>query len=178
MVNYQTNASIHRNNTDTGGKWMIVLDENNNPIASVLVSANGTVKANGILPQGELNLMDPETGKTAGKINVSGDEIDLEKNTNGNTQNDIFAPEAELILTPNPATENVKVSLNPSNNTPIEVSIVNNQGALMQSFTLSSGSSVNNINISWLPTGTYYVVAKQNGKTTSTRLVKKIDSSK
>ncbi|MBP9186454.1 MAG: T9SS type A sorting domain-containing protein [Bacteroidia bacterium] len=178
MINHQQNTSIYKNTSDSGSKWMIVLDGNNNPIASVLVNANGTVQSNSTLPQGEYNLMDPTTGITSGKINVNKNETSLSESSNNNAKNDLTSTQQELVLMPNPAIDNVKVSLSPSNNTPIEVSIVNYQGALMQSFTLSSGTNVNSINISWLPVGTYYVVAKQNGKTTSTRLVKTIDSSK
>jgi hypothetical protein len=86
--------------------------------------------------------------------------------------------EQELVLLPNPAIDYVKVGLNPANNSPIDVRIVNSQGALVQSYTIDNGNGLTSINIGSLPVGTYYIVVKQNGVTTSNRLVKTLDSSK
>ena len=132
------------------------------------------------LPDGNYNLMDPSTGKSTGKLNVGADGIKIgTPDINTGKANGLAPdPRQELLLMPNPATDYVKVSLNPSNSQPIHVKIVNSQGALVQSLTLENGNDVNNINISALPVGTYYVVVNQNGVTTSNRLVKTIDSSK
>jgi hypothetical protein len=180
LVNHKANNVVSKNNADSGSKWMIVLDQNNNPIASVLVNSNGNIQSSGTLPQGNYNLMDPATGKTTGNLNVDANGLKMGSpdvsagSTNG------LAPrvEQELVLLPNPAIDYVKVGLNPANNSPIDVRIVNSQGALIQSYTIDNGNGLTSINIGSLPVGTYYVVVKQNGVTTSSRLVKTLDSSK
>ena len=181
LTNHRLNAVNNRNNSDTGSsRWMLVFDQNNNPVASVLVNAEGKIQSSVNLPDGNYNLMDPSTGKSTGKLNVGADGIRIGTPDINTGKASGLAPEPlkELVLMPNPATDYVKVSLNPSNSQPIHVKIVNSQGALVQSLTLENGNDVNNINISALPVGTYYVVVNQNGVTTSNRLVKTIDSSK
>lgn len=181
LTNHKLNALNNRNNADTGSsRWMLVFDQNNNPVASVLVNAEGKIQSSVDLPDGNYNLMDPSTGKSTGKLNVGADGIKIgTPDINTGKANGLAPdPRQELLLMPNPATDYVKVSLNPSNSQPIHVKIVNSQGALVQSLTLENGNDVNNINISALPVGTYYVVVNQNGVTTSNRLVKTIDSSK
>lgn len=181
LTNHRLNAVNNRNNSDTGSsRWMLVFDQNNNPVASVLVNAEGKIQSSVNLPDGNYNLMDPSTGKSTGKLNVGADGIKIGTPDINTGKASGLAPEPlkELVLMPNPATDYVKVSLNPSNSQPIHVKIVNSQGALVQSLTLENGNDVNNINISALPVGTYYVVVNQNGVTTSNRLVKTIDSSK
>lgn len=181
LTNHRLNAINNRNNSDTGSsRWMLVFDQNNNPVASVLVNAEGKIQSSVNLPDGNYNLMDPSTGKSTGKLNVGADGIKIGTPDINTGKASGLAPEPlkELVLMPNPATDYVKVSLNPSNSQPIHVKIVNSQGALVQSLTLENGNDVNNINISALPVGTYYVVVNQNGVTTSNRLVKTIDSSK
>ena len=181
LTNHRLNAVNNRNNSDTGSsRWMLVFDQNNNPVASVLVNADGKIQSSVNLPDGNYNLMDPSTGKSTGKLNVGADGIRIGTPDINTGKASGLAPEPlkELVLMPNPATDYVKVSLNPSNSQPIHVKIVNSQGALVQSLTLENGNDVNNINISALPVGTYYVVVNQNGVTTSNRLVKTIDSSK
>lgn len=181
LTNHRLNAVNNRNNSDTGNsRWMLVFDQNNNPVASVLVNAEGKIQSSVNLPDGNYNLMDPSTGKSTGKLNVGADGIRIGTPDINTGKASGLAPEPlkELVLMPNPATDYVKVSLNPFNSQPIHVKIVNSQGALVQSLTLENGNDVNNINISALPVGTYYVVVNQNGVTTSNRLVKTIDSSK
>jgi hypothetical protein len=181
LTNHRLNAVNNRNNSDTGSsRWMLVFDQNNNPVASVLVNAEGKIQSSVNLPDGNYNLMDPSTGKSTGKLNVGADGIRIGTPDINTGKASGLAPEPlkELVLMPNPATDYVKVSLNPFNSQPIHVKIVNSQGALVQSLTLENGNDVNNINISALPVGTYYVVVNQNGVTTSNRLVKTIDSSK
>jgi PKD repeat protein len=181
LTNNRLNALNNRNNADTGSfKWMLVFDKNNNPVASVLVNAEGKIQSSVDLPEGNYNLMDPSTGKSTGKLNVGADGIKIGTTDINTGKAGVLAPEPmqELVLMPNPATYYVKVSLTPSNSHPIHVKIVNNQGALVQSITLENGIDFNNINISALPVGTYYVVVSQNGHTTSSRLVKTMDSSK
>ncbi len=181
LTNHRLNASSNKNNADTSGsRWMLVFDQNNNPVASVLVNAEGKIQSNVDLPNGNYNLMDPSTGKSTGKLNVGADGIKIGSPDISSGKSDGLAPTPlqELVLMPNPATDYVKVSLNPSNNSPILVKIVNSQGALVQSMTVENGTDLNNINISTLPVGTYYVVVSQNGVTTSSRLVKTIDLSK
>lgn len=180
LVNHKANNVVSKNNTDSGSKWMIVLDQNNNPIASVLVNSNGNIQSSGNLPQGNYNLMDPSTGKTSGNLNVGANGLTIgSPDVSAGTANGL-APKAEqeLVLLPNPAIDYVKVGLNPANNSPIDVRIVNSQGALVQSYTIDNGNGLTSINIGSLPVGTYYVVVKQNGVTTSSRLVKTLDSSK
>ncbi len=181
LTNYKLNALNNRNSADTGSsRWMLVFDQNNNPVASVLVNAEGKIQSSVDLPDGNYNLMDPSTGKSTGKLNVGADGIKVGAPDIKAGKASGLAPEPiqELVLMPNPATDYVNVSLNPSNSQPILVKIVNSQGALVKSMILENGSDVNNINISTLPVGTYYVVVSQNGVTTSSRLVKTIDSSK
>lgn len=180
LINHKANALVGKNNSDSGSKWMIVLDQNNNPIASVLVNANGNIQSSGNLPQGSYNLMDPSTGKSSGNLNVTADGLKLgAPDLNSNKSNGLIPePQQELVLMPNPATDYVKIGLNPANNSPIDVRIVNSQGALVQSYTIDNGNALTNINIGSLAVGTYYVVVKQNGITTSSRLVKTLDSSK
>lgn len=181
LTNHRLNASNSKNNADTSSsRWMLVFDQNNNPVASVLVNAEGKVQSSVNLPDGNYNLMDPSTGKSTGNLNVGADGVrigspDLNP---GKASGVSTEPMQELVLMPNPATDYVKVTLSPSNNKPILVKIVNSQGALVQSMTLENGTDVNSINISTLPVGTYYVVVSQNGVTTSSRLVKTIDLSK
>lgn len=180
LVNHKINNVVSKNNTDSGSKWMIVLDQNNNPIASVLVNSNGNIQSSGNLPQGNYNLMDPSTGKTSGNLNVGANGLTIgSPDVSAGSANGL-APKAEqeLVLLPNPAIDYVKVGLNPANNSPIDVRIVNSQGALVQSYTIDNGNGLTSINIGSLPVGTYYVVVKQNGVTTSSRLVKTLDSSK
>ncbi|MFN3446626.1 MAG: PKD domain-containing protein [Bacteroidia bacterium] len=180
LVNHKVNNVVSKNNTDSGSKWMIVLDQNNNPIASVLVNSNGNIQSSGNLPQGNYNLMDPATGKTTGNLNVGAKGLKMgspDVNT-GAQEGLVPKAEQELVLLPNPAIDYVKVGLNPANNSPIDVRIVNSQGALVQSYTIDNGNGLTSINIGSLPVGTYYVVVKQNGVTTSSRLVKTLDSSK
>jgi hypothetical protein len=180
LVNHKSNNVASKNNTDSGSKWMIVLDQNNNPIASVLVNSNGNIQSSGNLPQGNYNLMDPSTGKTSGNLNVGANGLKIgSPDVSAGSANGL-APkgEQELVLLPNPAIDYVKVGLNPANNSPIDVRIVNSQGALVQSYTIDNGNGLTSINIGSLLVGTYYVVVKQNGVTTSNRLVKTLDSSK
>ena len=180
LVNHKSNNVVSKNKTDSGSKWMIVLDQNNNPIASVLVNSNGNIQSSGNLPQGNYNLMDPSTGKTSGNLNVGANGLKIgSPDVSAGSANGL-APkgEQELVLLPNPAIDYVKVGLNPANNSPIDVRIVNSQGALVQSYTIDNGNGLTSINIGSLPVGTYYVVVKQNGVTTSNRLVKTLDSSK
>lgn len=180
LVNHKANNVVSKNNADSGSKWMIVLDQNNNPIASVLVNSNGNIQSSGNLPQGNYNLMDPSTGKTSGNLNVGANGLKMgSPDVNTGAQEELVPKaEQELVLLPNPAIDYVKVGLNPANNSPIDVRIVNSQGALVQSYTIDNGNGLTSINIGSLPVGTYYVVVKQNGVTTSSRLVKTLDSSK
>jgi hypothetical protein len=181
LTNYKLSVLNNTEITDTSNsKWMLVFDQNNNPVASVLVNAEGKIQSSVNLPNGNYNLMDPSTGKSTGKLNVAADgSIVGATNLKAGKSNGLDTePMQELVLMPNPATDYVKVSLNPFNSKPILVKIVNSQGALVQSMSLENGSEVNNISISTLPVGTYYVVVSQNGVTTSSRLVKTFDSSR
>ncbi len=60
----------------------------------------------------------------------------------------------------------------------IEITIINTQGAVIKRQIIPAGNQSNNIDISDLSAGNYYVIAKQNGVTTTKTLVKSIDNSK
>ena len=180
VVRYQNQSII----ADTNSKWVLVLDQNNNPIASVLVSKNGDVQSQGAsLPAGNYTIVNPSNGNKEGNIlinpdgsgklaNPSGGSIG-EPISGGNTS--IPAASSEVTLTPNPATSYVRVGLTPSTADPIEVIILNNNGAVVRRYTFGEGSMQSTIDISSLSIGTYYVVVKQNGVSSSSRLIKTDD---
>lgn len=168
-------SSTNTNDNDTGAKWMLVLDENNNPIASVMVSQNGQVQNTSNIPNGKYNLLDPATGQINQSITIGGGGTTGSAGTQRSTVGTI-SMQTELTLMPNPAYDYVKISLSNAEATPVEVSIINNNGSVVKHFTLNNGADVNQIDINALSVGSYYVIVKQNGITTSSRLVKTADN--
>lgn len=167
-------TSTNNNNNDTGGKWMLVLDENNNPIASVMVNQHGQVQNSNNIPSGRYNLLDPATGNIDGNLTIGNDG----KGSAGsqNESSGVTTVKPELTLMPNPANDYVKISLSNAEVSPVEVSIINNSGAVVRHFTLNNGADINQIDINSLSVGSYYVIVKQHGITTSSRLVKTMDN--
>ncbi len=180
VVRYQGNSII----ADTNSKWVLVLDQNNNPIASVLVSRNGDVQSQGAgLPAGNYTIVNPANGNKEGNILINPDGTGKLANPAGGSIGEpigggsaaIPAASSEVTLTPNPATNYVRVGLTPSTSDPIEVMILNNNGAVVRKYTFGEGSMQSAIDISSLSIGTYYVVVKQNGVSSSSRLIKTDD---
>lgn len=180
VVRYQSPSII----ADTNSKWVLVLDQNNNPIASVLVSKNGDVQSQGAnLPAGNYTIVNPANGNKEGNILINPDGTGKLANPVGGSIGEpigggsasIPSAPSEVTLTPNPATSYVRVGLTPSTADPIEVMILNNNGAVVRRYTFGEGSMQSTIDISSLSIGTYYVVVKQNGVSSSSRLIKTDD---
>lgn len=184
------NAVVYNSTTnvnDTGSKWMLVLDKNNNPIASVLVGRGGSVQGSSNLPNGNYSLVDPSTGKIQGNVSV-GDGAFGSFNPsygglgfglgNGDEEGEIAGAGAQppvVNLSPNPAINFVKVQLANASNSPIEVTIMNTSGAVIRQFKFDNGVNSNTIDINSLSAGTYYVIVRQNGASTSSVLIKTDD---
>lgn len=167
-------------NADSGSRVMIILDENNQPLVTVMVSANGTINMPLNLPSGDYNLMDPETGKIAGKVSVDEGGAASSKTSTGSSSGSAGAPGSErsLVLAPNPASDYVRISLTNSTQSQVQITIINSTGSVVQELTLPGGTNVNTLNLSHLTRGTYYVMAKQDGTITLNTLVVAMDSSK
>jgi PKD repeat protein len=183
LVTYSNNPS----NADTGSKWMLVVDQNNNPIASVLVGRGGVVQNTGGLPSGSYNLINPTTGGLEGNLTIGsgpnghytpigrgGGDFSLGGGEDEGSAG-VGAQAPTLNLIPNPAISYVKVQLNGGSNAPIEVVIMNSSGAIVRQFKFNAGFESNTIDINSLSAGTYYVIVRQNGVSTSSRLIKTED---
>jgi hypothetical protein len=176
IVRYQSASII----ADTNSRWVLVLDQNNNPIASVLVNKNGDVQSQGAsLPAGNYTIVNPSNGNKEGNIVINPDgsgklatpsKGSIGEPDRGGATNPTAG--SEVTLTPNPATNFVRVGLTPSTADPIEVVILNTNGAVVRRYTFGEGSMQSTIDISSLSIGTYYVVVKQNGVSSSSRLIK------
>jgi hypothetical protein len=162
---------------EPGSRIMIIVDENNQPLVTVVVGKDGVINTPVNLPNGDYKLLDPETGKVAGDVTVDkgGAASKL-----GSSSGEITGPgqEKNLSLAPNPANEYVKVSLSNASSSNVEITIINGIGSVVQQYTLPGGSGINSLDINHLPGGTYYIIARQDGVVTSSTLVKAVDNSK
>lgn len=174
-------ADNTRTNTiDTSKTILLVFDENNNPIASIEVSKNGSTNG-GNLPDGNYKLVNPATGQSAGDLEIGNGSSKIKTpdgSGSGGTGSRGSGVECQLSLMPNPAVNSVTVGLSHAENAVIEITIINNQGAIIKRQTIPAGSQSESIDVSGLSPGNYYVIAKQNGITTTKTLVKSIDNSK
>lgn len=169
---YGENSIAH---ADSGSKLMIILDENNNPLTTVVVS-NGKIISPVNLPAGNYSMKDAESGKSSGGITVGDDGSSSIKPKD--SWNDLSTEENEVTLSPNPASHYVNVGLTNADNSPIEVTIINYGGAVVKRFTLPSGSASTSVDINTLSGGSYHVIVKQNGITVTSTLVKGSDNTK
>ena len=167
------------NITDTSKTILLVFDENNNPVASIEVSKNGNTQG-GNLPDGNYKLVNPSTGESAGDFEVSKGQgkIKTPDASGVGSGGNHGLTQSQLSLVPNPAINSVTVGLSNAENASIEITIVNNQGAVIKRQIIPSGSQKESIDVSGLSPGNYYVIAKQNGITITKTMVKSIDNSK
>ncbi|TAE90078.1 MAG: PKD domain-containing protein [Bacteroidetes bacterium] len=164
---------------DTSKTILLVFDENNNPVASIEVSKNGNTQS-GNLPDGNYKLVNPSTGESAGDLEVSKGQgkIKMPDASGVGSAGNHGLTQSQLSLVPNPAINSVTVGLSNAENGSIEITIVNNQGAVIKRQIIPSGNQKESIDVSGLSPGNYYVIAKQNGITTTKTMVKSIDNSK
>lgn len=165
--------------SDSGSRLMVVMDENNNPVTTVVVSANGKITSSVKLPAGNYSLLDPLSGQSGGSLNVGDDgSASMGPKSGTGFGNDMAENMSTVTLSPNPAGPYVNIGLTNANSSPIEVTIINYGGAIVRQFTLPNGSSSGSIDINSLSGGTYHVIVKQNGTTVTSTLVKASDNSK
>ncbi|MCU0422015.1 MAG: PKD domain-containing protein [Bacteroidia bacterium] len=160
-------------NTDTSERWVLVFDETNKQVSSIKVNSVGEPTSAANLPAGKYTMVDPETGKISGKFEVG----NTGTVNNTPTGNNSAIPFQEVTLAPNPASDLVRVGLSNSDASPIEITICNSFGAVVQKLTFNNANPAA-VNINNLSAGTYYVLVKQNGITTSSRLIKSVDQTK
>ncbi len=178
LVSNPWTDNTRTSNIDTSKTILLVFDENNNPVASIEVSKNGTI-GSGNLPDGNYKLVNPATGESAGDLEVGKGKSKIKTpDAAGIGSGNNASVQSQLSLMPNPASLSVNVGLSNAENTSIEITIINTQGAVIKRQIIPAGNQSNNIDISDLSAGNYYVIAKQNGVTTTKTLVKSIDNSK
>jgi hypothetical protein len=188
-VQMQTNTAYagHIPGHDTSGsKVYVVVDQYNNPLAIINVGSDGKITGSSNLPAGNYNIIDKNTGMASGSIDVSSSgamnmgsnnsAAGMSNNSGGTVYNQ--PNNRDIKLSPNPAKDVVNVKLSNSDQSEIYVSIINYSGALIKQFTIPAGSNATNVDISMLSSGNYYVIATQNGITTTSVLVKSADNSK
>jgi len=168
---------LRANQSDTGGKWMIVLDENNNPITTVKLNTNGSIQTTPNIPSGNYHLVDPETGKMDGSLSIGNGIPKVSLGPPSGGLGDVqLLPEIQLV--PNPATEVVRVNIVNGQMASAEVKIINGYGSTVIAQTVQYSGQPIAFNINSLSVGTYYVVVKQGNSTSSSILVKSADQNK
>ncbi|MFN9108889.1 MAG: PKD domain-containing protein [Bacteroidota bacterium] len=168
---------LRANQSDTGGKWMIVLDENNNPITTVKLNTNGSIQTTPNIPSGNYNLVDPETGKIDGSMSIGNGTSKVSLGPPSGGLGDIqLLPEIQLV--PNPASEVVRVNIINGRMASAEVKIINGYGSTVIAQTVQYNGQPIPFNINSLSVGTYYVVVKQGNSSSSSILVKSADHNK
>ncbi|MES2690977.1 MAG: PKD domain-containing protein [Bacteroidota bacterium] len=160
--------------SDSGSKLMIIMDENNNPVTTVVMNANGKIISSNKLPAGNYTMLDAQSGKPSGGLSVGNDgSSSVQPKDNLISEN-----QSAVTLSPNPAGHYVNVGLTNAGNSPIDVTIINYGGAIVKQFTLPSGSTSSSVDINSLSGGSYHVIVKQNGITVTSTLVKGSDNTK
>lgn len=178
MIADRNNGDNSTAQSDTGSKLMIIMDENNNPLTTVVV-ANGKIISSTNLPAGNYTMVDAQSGKPSGGLNIGDDgSTSVRPNASSGRDNSLSENPSKVTLSPNPAGPYVNVGLTNAADSPIEVTIINYGGAIVKQFTLPSGSSSSSVDINSLSGGSYHVIVKQNGITVTSTLVKGSDNTK
>ncbi len=168
------------------GLSILLLDINNNPVASTTTDINGSYSFPS-LAYGTYKIYAEVAGKTtvpsivtidAANPTVNNVNIEVNSGTILFVRNEIAqAPEVKFSIYPNPALNTLYIALAAKESSKVRIDINNSLGQLIQSAEYKLNAGNNNIaqSIDNLVKGVYAITIIENGKSATTRFVKAQD---